>query len=250
MTAASEPTDECLIRMDEAAAGVWNMAVDEALLHDAIANGTCWLRMYAWSEPTLSLGYFQKPEERLADPELAELPFVRRLSGGGAILHDDEWTYSCVVPAGHTLARNPLEIYEVVHSAIVATLRSRGAEVAFRREVQSAAADERGAEPFLCFGRGDPRDLVCRGHKVLGSAQRRRRGAVLQHGSLLLRRSPFAAEHPGLVDLVPGLPLIDLEGELAQSIGSALSSECRVGPRDAIDAASSRALQSSPELGS
>ena len=57
------------------------------------------------------------------------------------------------------------------------------------------------AEPFLCFSRGDARDIVLGQHKVLGSAQRRRRGAVLQHGSLLLALSEFAPEFPGLREL-------------------------------------------------
>lgn len=172
------------------------MAFDEALLLDALESGRAHLRFYRWSEPTLSLGYFQSAEERLADPSLAELPAVRRLSGGGAILHDDEWTYSCVVPAGHRFSKRPLDLYDVVHAAFVEVLRKLGFEVAARGE---AAAH--GASPFLCFGRGDERDLVSGGHKVLGSAQRRRKGAVLQHGSLLLRASRFAPDYPGLLDL-------------------------------------------------
>lgn len=182
---------------DEPRSGAWNMAFDEALLLDGLAHGRGHLRFYRWEGPTLSLGYFQKPEER--DPALAELPAVRRLSGGGAILHDDEWTYSCVVPAGHPITRRPVELYDLVHAAVVEVLSSRGFEVAPR-----GAAAAHGASPFLCFGRGDERDLVCRGHKVLGSAQRRRRGAILQHGSLLLHASRFAPDFPGLLDLQEG----------------------------------------------
>ena len=83
---------------------------------------------------------------------------------------------------------------------------------------------------FLCFGRGDAQDLVVdtptgEVHKVLGSAQRRRRGAVLQHGSLLLRRSDAAPEFPGLFDLAAATDLpteADLVQPFAETILSAL----------------------------
>jgi lipoyl(octanoyl) transferase len=190
--------------------GRWNMALDEALLIDAVDEGRCHLRFYGWEEPTLSLGYFQRSEERLADPALAGLPAVRRLSGGGAILHDRELTYSCVVPPAHRFARQPLELYDTVHAAFVDVLAALGIEVAPR-----GAAHAQDAQPFLCFVRGDERDLICRGHKVLGSAQRRRRGAVLQHGSLLLERSDRAASIPGLYDLQP----LRLPDEFATTLG-------------------------------
>ena len=74
------------------------MAVDEALVDDAAARGTCWLRFYGWAEPTLSLGYFQGHEERLAHRPSRQCPVVRRMSGGGAILHDAEITYSLAIP--------------------------------------------------------------------------------------------------------------------------------------------------------
>ncbi|MCC7425164.1 MAG: hypothetical protein IT428_33255, partial [Planctomycetaceae bacterium] len=83
--------------------GAWNMAIDEALLETAVDAEQCTLRFYRWSEPTVSLGYFQKPEEAAADPLLAGLPIVPRLSGGGAILHHHEWTYSIALPPGHPL---------------------------------------------------------------------------------------------------------------------------------------------------
>jgi lipoate-protein ligase A len=206
--------------------GAWNMAVDEALLETAVDEGKCTLRFYRWSEPTVSLGYFQKPEEATADPLLAGLPIVPRLSGGGAILHHHEWTYSIALPPGHPLGRIPVELYDRIHDEVIGWLRSEGVPAMLRRDsearhpvgaldpVARIAADEadtaahgnsslerRAREPFLCFGRGDPRDIVLHGSKILGSAQRRRRGAILQHGSLLLRGSPFAPQFSGLLEL-------------------------------------------------
>src|SRR5262245_22602381 len=80
--------------------GSANMARDEVLLRSALDRGVASLRFYTWSEPTLSLGYFQAHVERLADPLLAEVAWVRRPTGGAAILHDRELTYALALPAG------------------------------------------------------------------------------------------------------------------------------------------------------
>lgn len=180
--------------------GAWNMAVDAALLEESLRSGTTFVRLYRWSEATVSLGYFQKPEERLANSRLESLPFVRRLTGGGAILHHHELTYSCSLPPQHPLAQQPYQLYREMHAVVIEVLSGLGIELTVRGKDNSSDAN-----PFLCFLREAEPDLVIRGHKVLGSAQRRRRGAVLQHGSLLLRASEHVPELCGLVDLVPNL---------------------------------------------
>lgn len=179
-----------------AGSGEWNMAVDAALLAGYLAGTRTALRLYEWAEPTLSIGHFQQDREDVPD-ELAQLPRVRRLSGGGAILHDRELTYSCVVPAGHPLARQPLQLYDAMHARIISLLAEFGVAARLR-----GAEQARPGGPFLCFARGDERDIVLGEHKIVGSAQRRRKGGVLQHGSLLLQRSPLAPEFPGINDLV------------------------------------------------
>ena len=83
---------------DEPASGAWNMALDEALLESAGDDPMATLRFYRWSEPTLSLGYFQRSAERAAHIASRDCPLVRRASGGGAILHDAELTYSLTIP--------------------------------------------------------------------------------------------------------------------------------------------------------
>jgi lipoate-protein ligase A len=191
--------DVCRVIVDAPASGAWNMAVDAALLETAVDEKQCFLRWYRWEEPTLSLGYFQKSPESLGAAD--KLPRVKRLSGGGAIVHDDELTYSCALPAGHPLAREPLKLYSIIHQRIAELLQSDGFPV---KERGTSLADR--ASEFLCFGRGDTMDLVIGDVKVLGSAQRRRKGAVLQHGSLILRRSRFAPDFPGLFDLCPEVP--------------------------------------------
>lgn len=172
------------------------MGADAALLESAVAGGTATLRWYRWESATLSLGYFQaQPNVAVPDERFGRLPVVRRLTGGGAIIHDRELTYSVTLPAGHHLAGDPRRLYTGVHERIISVLADLGFTATLRG---SLIADRRDA--FLCFGRGDDFDVVMGPSKVLGSAQRRRKGAVLQHGSLLLRRSAWAEEFPGVFD--------------------------------------------------
>ncbi len=174
------------------------MALDEALLETARLGGICTLRFYRWSEPTLSIGYFQAATERAAHGPSRNCPLVRRQTGGGAILHDQEWTYSFAAPAGSPLAVNALALYEALHGGLVEALAARGIHAALHEARSPPAA---ASEPFLCFQRRAAGDVLLEGAKIAGSAQRRRRGAILQHGSLILRASVAAPEIPGLCDL-------------------------------------------------
>jgi lipoate-protein ligase A len=190
--------------VDPPASGAWNMAVDEALVDDAAERGHCWLRFYGWAEPTLSLGYFQGHAERQAHRPSRQCPMVRRASGGGAILHDAEITYCLAIPHAHALAADSTWLYTAVHEALVEALYAEGLE-AIRCTAEMAAAakasgGERPVQPFLCFQRRAAGDVLLGGAKICGSAQRRPRGAILQHGSLILERSPQAPELPGLAD--------------------------------------------------
>jgi lipoate-protein ligase A len=177
--------------------GHWNMAADEVLLESAISSNVATLRWYRWNTATVSLGYFQKLDELANDPVLSGLPIVRRLSGGGAIVHDNELTYCLALPGTQTLFHQPHELYDIVHVAIATELGHLGFPVTVRG-TDGKLADE----PTLCFQRKNSHDVTLSQQKVLGSAQRRRRGAIMQHGSLLLKASAVAPEIPGLADLV------------------------------------------------
>ncbi len=174
--------------------GAMNMAVDEFLLN-AGTEGTSALRFYEWSSPTISLGHFQAVAGSSVPERFSSLDRVRRLSGGGAILHHHELTYSCVIPASHPVASEPVQLYDLVHEAIINVLTAQKVPCQLRGD--AAFADQ----SFLCFSRGDARDIVSGAHKIVGSAQRRRQGAILQHGSILLKRSELAPEFPGIEDL-------------------------------------------------
>ncbi|HWE39033.1 MAG TPA: lipoate--protein ligase [Isosphaeraceae bacterium] len=193
------PRGDCRDWPREAADGPANMALDEAMLEHAAEDGTATFRTYEWSVPTLSLGYFQRLDEAAADPRLRGVPVVRRPTGGGAIWHHHEITYALALPRSHPLAGRAGALYEAVHEAIAAALRAAG--VPARRRGAGGVAENRRDRPFLCFTGRDPADIVIGAAKVVGGAQRRRSGAILQHGSLILRHSERLPELPGLGDL-------------------------------------------------
>ncbi|HEV7223480.1 MAG TPA: hypothetical protein VGN42_12315 [Pirellulales bacterium] len=179
------------------------MAVDEVLLDRAGREPRWTLRFYEWSEPTVSLGYFQDYASRFDHPASRDCPLVRRPSGGGAIVHDQELTYALFAPAGDPLARDSNGLYRAVHSALLRVLAALGVEARMHEPELGSGSGPRGQEPFLCFERRSAGDLLVGAAKVGGSAQRRRGGAVLQHGSFLLRRSAAVPELPGIEDLFP-----------------------------------------------
>ncbi len=178
----------------ESLQGASNMAADEVMLHAADA-GLASLRFYTWAEPTLSLGYFQAAAARLADPLLADIAWVRRSSGGGAILHHRELTYCLALPAGLPWQTKESWLCRM-HHLIAATLQMFGVSV---RSV--ICGEEQKLDPFLCFLHQTPGDLLLDNCKVAGSAQRRLRGAIMQHGSILLEQSPYTLRLRGIGEL-------------------------------------------------
>ena len=173
--------------VDPPQSGTRNMAVDEALLQSA-CQGISTLRFYSWDEPTLSLGYFQSHLSRHEHDQSAACPLVRRSSGGGAILHHHELTYSFSCPA---IGIDTQRFYQAFHQSLIDFLNSVGIKARLWQQAEQTTAS---AEPFLCFLRRSPGDVICGDAKIAGSAQRRHRGALLQHGSVLLHNSPCAPQ--------------------------------------------------------
>lgn len=174
------------------------MAVDEALLLSAAESGRATLRFYAWQEATLSLGYFQSHAQRVMHPASAPCPLVRRATGGGAIVHHHELTYSFVAPLSDRLSADAEGLYYSFHETLIDTLGIFGVEARLCQPVTILARDQ---EPFLCFQRRAKGDVLCGDFKITGSAQRRHGGAVLQHGSVLLMQSPQTPELPGVAEI-------------------------------------------------
>lgn len=163
--------------------GAENMARDLALLERAIAGEGPLLRIYGWAGPTLSLGYFQKEAEVIeaGAAERLGVDVVRRFTGGGAILHHHEVTYAIALPASHPWSKLDVnDSYLAITRPLLDLLRAQGVEAKFR------GGDDPAVKTPNCFAGSACPDIVVQGRKLFGSAQRRKSGAVLQHGSLLL----------------------------------------------------------------
>jgi lipoate-protein ligase A len=171
--------------VDAPARGAWNMAVDEALL-EAVGRGESLptLRLYAWTPACLSLGLAQSYKE--ADVPRLEArgwDVVRRPTGGRAILHVDELTYSVTAPPGEARVQGSvLESYRRLAGALLAAVRVLGLAVEIEQHGPSVGA-EKGP---VCFEVPSAYEIVVAGKKLVGSAQARKRHGVLQHGTLPL----------------------------------------------------------------
>ena len=172
--------------VDGEADGATNMAVDEALLLSLVEGaGLPALRFYAWSPPCLSLGRNQP----LADADLvacraAGVDVVRRPTGGKAILHTDELTYSVVLlQTDPRAAGGVVESYRRLSEGLLAGLGRLGVEA-----IQAMGQRKPGADlASICFETPSDYEITVGGRKLVGSAQWRARGGVLQHGTLPLR---------------------------------------------------------------
>lgn len=165
-----------------------NMAVDETLLNSVVNGEAPALRFYQWDRPTVSIGYAQKPTEHL-DLDVCRvkgIPWIRRPTGGRAVLHDQELTYAVVVPEGvHGVPRGVTASYRLFSQCLVRGLALLGVAA----DIAEGAAS-RGHTSAACFDSPSWYELVVDQRKLVGSAQTRRGRVILQHGSLLLRYNP------------------------------------------------------------
>lgn len=169
--------------------GAWNMAVDEALMA-AARRGETILRFYAWDPPCLSLGRHQAARDRYDRDEIARrgLDVVRRPTGGRAVYHHRELTYSVTAPAGAWGSLR--ESYARINRGLLRGLAGLGAPAAAARARSRAP----GPSTRACFRDPLPGEIVSGRRKLVGSAQRRDRGALLQHGSILLHDDQTVAD--------------------------------------------------------
>ncbi len=162
-----------------------NMAADEAIL-EAVGSYRAppTLRFYAWNPPCLSIGYAQAVNDvDLVALEREGWDLVRRPTGGKAILHTDEITYAISAPADHPLfARGVLPSYKRISVALMAGLEEMGIEPELHGSNRPASDD---GNP-VCFQNPSAFEITVEGKKLVGSAQLRRAGGILQHGSLPL----------------------------------------------------------------
>jgi lipoyl(octanoyl) transferase len=185
-------SDGIRVVFDDAGDGFWNMAVDEAILQSVIeGRSPPTLRFYGWKPACLSLGYFQRSDvvNRMKCREHS-VDIVRRITGGRAVFHDQEFTYSFAMPVPQGNKGSILETFKVINGGIVKGLQGLGVRaVLHRREGRSVSA-----KSPLCFSSPSHYEITVEGKKILGSAQVRRGGALLQQGSLPLRARKDMAE--------------------------------------------------------
>jgi lipoate-protein ligase A len=156
------------------------MALDEALLQAAPRLGRPLLRFYSWTEPAASFGYFQKHAE--VEQMTLLRPLVRRPTGGGLVPHDADWTYSLVFPPGDEwYSLSATDSYRRVHEWIQAAF----ARLNLATELAPACSK---ALPGQCFQGHERFDVLWRGVKVAGAAQRRTRDGLLIQGSVQPQR--------------------------------------------------------------
>ena len=236
--------------------GATNMAVDEALLRARIqAAGAPTVRFYGWKPATVSLGYAQPFDEAVDRTRCHALGIgvVRRPTGGSAILHEPpEWevTYSVVAREGDFPgADDVLETYRILGQGLAAGLGRLGAAAELVPLVRGRRAGA--GSPAFCFRRAGAYEIAVEGRKLVGSAQRRQRGAFLQHGSVLLAADPdrIRAVFPhepepttGMTTLVevlgrsPGFAEVAeaLAAGLAETLGAPLVPADLSGPESAL----------------
>jgi lipoyl(octanoyl) transferase len=236
------------------APGAWNMAVDEALAASVAAGASPVLRFYRWQPACLSLGRNQPAAGRY-DPDAlaaASIDVVRRPTGGRAVLHRRELTYSLAAPVA--LFGSPRRAYGEVNRALVAGLRRLGADAAVQ-----PATGVRAPLPSLapCFAEPVEGEVVAGGRKLVGSAQRLLGTVLLQHGSLplhddqsavaalLLEPAPGAAETPpaALVEVLGREPEWgELTAALAAGWETGLGAALSPGPLTAAEETMARVV--------
>ena len=223
--------------------GAWNMAVDEALLASYASSSPPegpTLRLYGWHPPALSLGRSQAAATAYDPAYLRShaIDLVRRPTGGGAVLHEHERTYAVV----GRLRQEPfpggvLDTYRRVASALCMALGRLGVDARSENRSRPLA----GRRPaVLCFAAPSAYEITADGLKLVGSAQLRRSGAFLQHGSILVRADPerqrratgFAGPVPRCTDLaaqVGRLPELVLDRALVEGFEECFAAELRPG---------------------
>ena len=179
-------TESWLILDSGPGTAAWNMAVDELLMVRAATTGAPVLRFYSWTEPAATFGYFQK----IADIEdwTPLRPLIRRPTAGGLVPHDRDWTYSLAFPPGHWwYDAKAADSYLWAHD----WLRRSFAQLGLVTEVADCCQPE---GPGQCFIGAEKSDLLWKGMKIAGAAQRRTRDGLLIQGSI--QRLPDGPSRP------------------------------------------------------
>ncbi len=226
--------------------GAFNMALDEQLLARAQAGETTpVLRLYGWKPPAVSIGRFQDLKSAVNIEACRKLKFdiVRRITGGRAVLHRKELTYSIIARSDNPLfPPDVLGTYRVLASGLVAGLRNLGLPAQIvTRSSRYASLVEKKTKAAACFSSPSWYEVLVGTRKIAGSAQRRLRSAFLQHGSILIDYDS-ALEAEVIAGVTSGdsvtcinrelgreVPVEEVKGAVAEGFSQALDIQFRTG---------------------
>lgn len=189
--------------------GSKNMEIDAQMLENAISSSEkdILFRLYGWSPKCISLGRNQKD-----DFLTGEIDAVRRLTGGRALLHDDEITYCCVAPADAIPnGQSVVDSYKYISGILIDFFKTLGVELDFGENKRVSTHYD------YCMLLSTGADVCYKGQKIIGSAQCRKNGYILQHGSILfgydkaLLESLFHEEVKGIITVNEILPTLTKE---------------------------------------
>ncbi|HSR69160.1 MAG TPA: lipoate--protein ligase family protein [Acidobacteriota bacterium] len=207
------PAGEWILILDRPRGGEENMLIDRRLLYDLESDPRprSVLRLYAWKEPTISLGKHQRTELAVDAQACLQrgVPIVRRPTGGRAVLHADELTYAVLSNDRRLFPRQGvLDTYRAIARALQHGLALAGVDCVLSRAPAAAKRKEPAPSPARgrqapCFTSPNRYELLVDGRKIAGSAQRRLRRAFLQHGSI-----PLSVDYALMGELLAASPAV------------------------------------------
>lgn len=177
--------------VDTPQSAAFNMAADQFLLDQCLNSSTVYVRFYLWAKPTITLGYMQKPADVLDLRRIEEdkISWIKRPTGGRAVLHDKDLTYSCIFPNNlAAMGSTVKESYRIITECLLNGLLSLGIPCQAHDSYEDFLNLKREVK-LPCFLAPNRDEIMVDGKKLVGSAQRRSTKGVLQHGSI-----PFSTD--------------------------------------------------------
>jgi len=196
--------------------GFFNMALDEALLAGYEPGRSLPVfRLYGWNPPAISLGKFQQTDSviNLENCRADGISVIRRITGGGAIFHDEEITYSFVCPGSFAGTDSVKESYRKIGEFLIMTYRELGINASFFGEAATAG------RAGFCFAGREFYDILIDGRKIGGNAQKRKRRVIFQHGSIPLRLNLGRIKKYFKNDVITGYSAVSL-GEVKPHVSA------------------------------
>ena len=196
--------------------GATQMAIDRSILEHAVELGRPTMRVYCWQPHCISIGYHQ--DEEVLDLKKCKesgIDVVRRPTGGRAVFHAEEVTYSVIIPKDYNLSVSSIsEIYNLISRGLARGIQKLGIPAELQKRSLNLHAHYKTSESVSCFSAAARHEVLVNGRKLIGSAQRRLVQGVLQHGSILTGK-----KHLELSELLSNIETDDRE-QLKKTIES------------------------------